>query len=60
LLGIRMQRTDVHCPWQNGRIEQLFGTLKAALAKRARTIEGTLQSCAEAVSWPKTWSLRKQ
>lgn len=29
LLGIRMQRTDVHCPWQNGRIERLFGTFKA-------------------------------
>ena len=33
LLGVRMQRTDVHCPWQNGRIERLFGTFKAALAK---------------------------
>lgn len=22
LLGVRMQRTDVHCPWQNGRIER--------------------------------------
>jgi transposase InsO family protein len=31
LLGIRMQRTDTHCPWQNGYIERLFGTLKAAL-----------------------------
>jgi transposase InsO family protein len=33
LLGVRLQRTDVHCPWQNGRIERLFGTFKAALAK---------------------------
>lgn len=31
LLGVRLQRTDVHCPWQNGRIERLFGTFKAAL-----------------------------
>jgi putative transposase len=31
MLGIRHQRTDVGCPWQNGRIERLFGTLKAQL-----------------------------
>ena len=28
---IRHQRTDLHCPWQNGRIERLFGTLKEQL-----------------------------
>jgi len=28
LLGIRHQRSDVACPWQNGRIERFFGTLK--------------------------------
>ena len=27
-LGIRHQRTDPGCPWQNGRIERFFGTLK--------------------------------
>jgi len=31
LAGIRHQRTDLGCPWQNGRIERLFGTLKAKL-----------------------------
>jgi transposase InsO family protein len=31
LLGIRHQRSDVGCPWQNGRIERLFGTLKGKL-----------------------------
>jgi putative transposase len=31
LLGIRHQRTERHCPWQNGRIERLFGTLKKKL-----------------------------
>jgi transposase InsO family protein len=30
-LGIRHQRTDLHCPWQNGRIERFFGTLKDKL-----------------------------
>jgi transposase InsO family protein len=31
LLGIRHQRTDPGCPWQNGRVERFFGTLKAKL-----------------------------
>jgi transposase InsO family protein len=30
-LRIRHQRTDLHSPWQNGRIERFFGTLKAKL-----------------------------
>ncbi len=30
-LGIRHQRTTPGCPWQNGRIERLFGTLKDKL-----------------------------
>ncbi|MBE0617730.1 MAG: transposase family protein [Proteobacteria bacterium] len=30
-LGIRHQRTDPHCPWQNGRVERFFGTLKEKL-----------------------------
>jgi transposase InsO family protein len=29
LLGIRHQRTMLHCPWQNGRIERFFGTFKS-------------------------------
>jgi len=28
ILGIRHQRTQIHCPWQNGRIERFFGTFK--------------------------------
>jgi transposase InsO family protein len=31
LLGIRHQFTAPGCPWQNGRIERLFGTLKQKL-----------------------------
>lgn len=31
LLRINHQRTDIACPWQNGRIERLFGTLKDKL-----------------------------
>jgi transposase InsO family protein len=30
LLGIRHQRSEPMAPWQNGRIERLFGTFKAA------------------------------
>jgi putative transposase len=29
LLGIKVQKTNKHSPWQNGRIERMFGTLKA-------------------------------
>ena len=30
-MGIRHQRIDKSCPWQNGRIERFFGTLKEKL-----------------------------
>ena len=31
LLGIHHQRIDLQCPWQNGRVERFFGTLKQYL-----------------------------
>jgi putative transposase len=31
ILGIRHQRTELHCPWMNGRVERFFGTLKQKL-----------------------------
>ncbi len=31
LLGIRPQRTDPGCPWQNGRVERFIGTVKGLL-----------------------------
>jgi transposase InsO family protein len=34
-LGIRHQRTDPGCPWQNGRIERFFGILKNKLDRLA-------------------------
>ncbi len=34
-LGIRHQTTELHCPWQNGRIERFFGTLKQKLDRWA-------------------------
>jgi len=35
LLGIRHQRTDPHCPWQNERVERFFGSLKETLDQLA-------------------------
>ena len=31
LLGIRHHTIDLHCPWQNGKVERFFGTLKQKL-----------------------------
>jgi transposase InsO family protein len=31
ILGVRHQRIDPGCPWQNGRVERFFGTLKKKL-----------------------------
>ena len=31
LTSIHHQRNELHCPWQNGRIERLLGTLKQKL-----------------------------
>jgi len=35
ILGIRHQRTELHCPWQSGRVERFFGTLKEKLDRWA-------------------------
>jgi putative transposase len=35
LLGIRAQRTRAYSPWENGRIERFFGTLKRSLRTAA-------------------------
>jgi putative transposase len=43
-LGIRHQRTAPGCPWQNGRIERLFGTLKQTLSQWAPPTTLYLQS----------------
>jgi len=42
LLGIRHQRSEVGCPWQNGRIERLFGTLKQKLDRWSVADRGEL------------------
>jgi putative transposase len=42
LLRIHQQFTQPHSPWQNGRIERLFGTLKPLLRKVALANVGML------------------
>ena len=37
LLGIRPQRIEPGCPWQNGRVERFIGTVKRELRHEART-----------------------
>lgn len=44
LAGIQKQTTNVHSPWQNGRMERLFGTLKPILAQLRTVGRGQLQS----------------
>jgi transposase InsO family protein len=35
LLGIRQQRIEPGCPWQNGRVERFIGTVKRELASES-------------------------
>ncbi|WP_082190395.1 integrase core domain-containing protein [Frateuria defendens] len=44
LLGIRLQTTELHCPWQNGRIERFFGTFKHQLDRIAITGKDELRT----------------
>ena len=37
LLGIRQQRIEPGCPWQNGRVERFIGTVKRALRQEPLT-----------------------
>lgn len=41
-LGIRQQRIEHGCPWQNGRVERFIGTVKRALAREPVTDEHDL------------------
>ena len=40
MLGIRHQRIEPDCPWQNGRVERFIGTVKRALALDSIADEG--------------------
>jgi transposase InsO family protein len=47
LAGIRQQLSDLGCPWQNGRIERLFGTLKSKLDRWRVLDRAQLQAALE-------------
>jgi transposase InsO family protein len=47
LVGIRHQRIKTCAPWQNGRIERLFGTLKPLLRKLVIPTKAALQQALE-------------
>ena len=42
LIGIRHQRIEPGCPWQNGRVERFIGTVKRALASDSMANEKDL------------------
>jgi hypothetical protein len=44
IVGIQHQTTQKHAPWQNGRIERLFGTLKPLLRQLVIPNGGALQN----------------
>ena len=44
LAGIQKQTTNVHSPWQNGRMERAFGSLKPVLAQLRIVGQAQLQS----------------
>jgi putative transposase len=43
MAGIKHQRIQLHSPWQNGRIERLFGTLKPLLRQLTIPNQAALQ-----------------
>ncbi len=43
LLGVKQQFTALHCPWQNGRIERFWRTLKETLGTKQRRFRHGLQ-----------------
>ena len=47
LVGIRHQRIQICAPWQNGRIERLFGTLKPLLRQLVIPSKAALQRALE-------------
>jgi transposase InsO family protein len=50
-LNIRHLRSAPYCPWQNGRIERLFGTLKPLLRKIRPASGKTLRKVLKEFTW---------
>ena len=52
LLGIRQQRIQPGCPWQNGRVERFIGTVKRELAQEPMVdSEHVMRSLKEIRTW---------
>lgn len=51
LAGIKHQTIEKHCPWQNGRIERLFGTFKSTLNGMAIKPEEIPLLCYDFQQW---------
>ena len=43
-LGIKHQKSDIACPWQNGRIERFFGSFKEKAKQVVFTNAETFQT----------------
>lgn len=54
ILGVRHTRTAPFAPWQNGRIERMFGTMKGMLRQRAET-KGVTAVSQEGLSCLRAW-----
>lgn len=52
VLGIRQQRIEPGCPWQNGRVERFIGTVKRELAKESVTDGNELATTLQEI---RTW-----
>jgi transposase InsO family protein len=52
LLGIRPQRIEPGCPWQNGRVERFIGTVKRELAREPVTDEREMTKTLQKI---RTW-----
>lgn len=51
ILGIKHQTIQKHCPWQNGRIERLFGTFKKAINPLNTSQENHWFLCQDFAYW---------
>lgn len=52
LWGIRHQRIEPGCPWQNGRVERFIGTVKRALATESIADENDVRTALRHIrSW---------
>ena len=51
ILGIKHQTIEKYCPWQNGRIERLFGTFKQAIKPINTSQENHWFLCQDFAYW---------